>query len=715
MQLRTKTSAQNHAVFVLMFCVTVIFFSAAVFEFPRVFHLPFVLAQTGVTGTPVQTGAASTSVSTVYLVQPDTSVLEKVPTIQGQSAFEVHIATPANTQQPKFVSIELLEGSLTQGFLYCGLPIPGLEGAWTLTCDTTPYQDGLYSVRIHAYTSSDVSPTNELKLGRLSGTDYIDPVFGPIHIVNTYAFLSPLAGEVVKGAVPIRISLPGDANGVKFTETSLDGSVRNIQDAQRQTVSTVATEWQALWDTTGGIPDGNYAISAAVDTMGGIQRDGVISQSVKLQNHTALTCTSNWFCGDWSACTAGIQYQLCTDKGGCAPDRKEQRECLVQTSPAAPTNTNVQTNASILNSSTNASALNSNSSGSTANARSNPVPVSSQAFTPPVILITSPTAGAVLQGTVTLSVQVKGDIAKAVEFYRNDPNGQRNLYTGKAQNSNGVWVAKWSTDETINGAYELFARVQASNDQLFISDGVKVSIQNGIASPPPRTTPSTSQSTEGKDSDGDGIPDDVELRYGTNPFDPDSDHDGINDREQALLGVQGSNTNTAPTSALQQAVSSLSLEDPRTMGIENTKKLSLKAVSNVQTGEEGKKIVFQGLGPPDSLVTLFIYSSPLVVTTKTDASGNFTYILDKNLIDGKHEAYVTVTDSTGKITEKSSQFSFFVRQAQAVSEAEFLRGDVNVNQPNDALTNYIIISLMAVLGGFFVFVLIRMVKLRKPS
>ena len=37
-------------------------------------------------------------------------------------------------------------------------------------------------------------------------------------------------------------------------------------------------------------------------------------------------------------------------------------------------------------------------------------------------------------------------------------------------------------------------------------------------------------SADVKDSDGDGLSDDLESSYGTNPFNPDTDGDGSNDR-----------------------------------------------------------------------------------------------------------------------------------------------------------------------------------------
>ena len=53
-----------------------------------------------------------------------------------------------------------------------------------------------------------------------------------------------------------------------------------------------------------------------------------------------------------------------------------------------------------------------------------------------------------------------------------------------------------------------------------------------------RMTGTCGPATGGSDRDGDGIPDDVETRIGTNPDDPDTDHDSIRDGDE--LGTGGS-------------------------------------------------------------------------------------------------------------------------------------------------------------------------------
>ncbi len=81
--------------------------------------------------------------------------------------------------------------------------------------------------------------------------------------------------------------------------------------------------------------------------------------------------------------------------------------------------------------------------------------------------------------------------------------------------------------------------------------------------------------------------------------------------------------------------------------------------------EEIGKIFIKGIGPPDSEVVIFIYSTPIIVNTRTDSQGNWTYILEKELEDGRHEIYVASVDNTGKILARSSPAPF-IKEAAAV-------------------------------------------------
>ena len=175
------------------------------------------------------------------------------------------------------------------------------------------------------------------------------------------------------------------------------------------------------------------------------------------------------------------------------------------------------------------------------------------------------------------------------------------------------------------------------------------------------------------DSDADGLPDHEELRIGTNPFSADTDQDGYLDGDEVANGYDPMKTST------KEGVDKIMFSEPKTNGKENilyqVKEVDL--VKNEKSEVEGT--IFNGRALPNSFITLYIYSSPVVVTVKTDEDGNWSYVLNKELEEGNHEVYAAVTDNTGKITSKSKPFAF-VKTAQAVEQISSDAKSLNSNQ-----------------------------------
>ena len=152
-----------------------------------------------------------------------------------------------------------------------------------------------------------------------------------------------------------------------------------------------------------------------------------------------------------------------------------------------------------------------------------------------------------------------------------------------------------------------------------------------------------------KDSDQDGISDAEEIRLNTNPLNPDSDNDGFLDGVEYVNGF-----NPLDPSPAKKIV----YQDPRKA---KPKKSDIYIIEQVKTeslpyGQIGLKI--KGKGLPNSFVTLYIFSEPIVMVVKTDEKGNWEYILDKQIADGQHIVYAAVTNNTGEIEAKSEPFVF---------------------------------------------------------
>ncbi|MDD5749776.1 MAG: Ig-like domain-containing protein [Patescibacteria group bacterium] len=172
------------------------------------------------------------------------------------------------------------------------------------------------------------------------------------------------------------------------------------------------------------------------------------------------------------------------------------------------------------------------------------------------------------------------------------------------------------------------------------------------------------------DSDGDGLPDDLELYYGTDPFNPDTDGDGYLDGLEVM-----NNYNPLGEGLLLQErlffdellFDQIPLEHPQLRSSRISDDLALANLENLQDS-----IRLSGQAEAGTWILVYLYSDlPMVLLAKADVSGNWSYNLEKPLNDGYHKAYVTVNDNTGKIVRQSRPVSFFVQGAMALSASEY--------------------------------------------
>lgn len=177
-----------------------------------------------------------------------------------------------------------------------------------------------------------------------------------------------------------------------------------------------------------------------------------------------------------------------------------------------------------------------------------------------------------------------------------------------------------------------------------------------------------------KDSDEDGLSDEEEVRLGTNPLNPDSDGDGFLDGVEVTAGYNPSVPGPADKIIYQ---------DPEKVPPKKTDIYQVERVEKVvlERGEIGIKLVGRGL--PNSFLTLYIFSSPIIVIVKTNEKGQWKYVLDKPIKDGEHRVYVALTNNRGEIEARSEVFAFmkagidvfriFEAQTEAISPVETLK------------------------------------------
>jgi hypothetical protein len=168
------------------------------------------------------------------------------------------------------------------------------------------------------------------------------------------------------------------------------------------------------------------------------------------------------------------------------------------------------------------------------------------------------------------------------------------------------------------------------------------------------------------DEDKDGIIDYDEIHiYGTDPKKGDTNEDGISDGASILAGINPSEKNF--TGVTYEDAKKVTVAAVGSSQIFEVKKITPKlTVATEDKPEKIESVTFSGRALAHSFVTLYFYSTPIVVTVKTDDTGNWEYTIDRELEDGEHNVYVAMTDSGGKILVKTSPIPF-IKTANAIT------------------------------------------------
>ena len=195
-----------------------------------------------------------------------------------------------------------------------------------------------------------------------------------------------------------------------------------------------------------------------------------------------------------------------------------------------------------------------------------------------------------------------------------------------------------------------------------------------------------------KDTDQDGLSDyDEKYIYGTDPENPSTSGDDKSDSEKISSGLN-------PISG-----SKIDYQDPR-QDVDSyvTSAYRLEKVSLTKK-DEGEVLRFEGRSIPNSFVTLYIYSTPIIVTVKADANGDWSYELDHELENGEHQFYVATVNNSGKIIARSNPVTF-TKTAEAASIG-IVGIDVETSKAGDFFRDNFILIALAILIGVVVIAL----------
>lgn len=113
-------------------------------------------------------------------------------------------------------------------------------------------------------------------------------------------------------------------------------------------------------------------------------------------------------------------------------------------------------------------------------------------------------------------------------------------------------------------------------------------------------------------------------------------------------------------------------------------------------------LILSGEANPDSDVLVYVFSEPLVLTTQSDETGNWTYVLEDPLEPGDHEVYVAVED--GGEFVRSDAFTFSLAQ---VASTEDNPNGLSLSLNNNAdITIYVLGAAGTVVLGLVVFLIL---------
>lgn len=611
-------------------------------------------------------------------------------------------------------------------------------------CDMLSLENGTVYFGVRAFDDQGQELTLVNDSIYIPGDSEGNPRFGPFNIANSFSMDIPGIFDginyVVSGTGYWNAEISGAVESVYLSlegETSGGNSNYTLHLEEDVEPTNVYSIWHRVWDSVAW-ENGEYDVSLNFDTLHDAIRENVLTQTIVIDNELDFdrSCIPNWECAesDWSiVCTEdadGNFTRICSnpfDTENCPrvsppPYITELCDCTIWGCPDWPaecpagevlirtcTNECNQTNIQewVCDSSTVPPEEGSGEEQETASV-----------LVTPVIQMNGTLDGLIVPGPVTLYADIIEGEVHTLDFLYDLFGGSTSANTGlfactgnRLDTDPKTYQCTWDATDTENGLYTVYAKGFVANadgtvSEYVSSNSVQIEIDHGA---PPQEDEAIQQTDDGfapEETDttaGEIIPDEEFKSL-------ESEDDYLSEEERLEIDSQDISGGTViePTYLLVKKsdgkIVKIAFEEPLTKGIEVPSKLRVERVENFSPVIGKNQIVFRGRGPANTWVTLFIYSSPIVVKTKTDSNGNFVYTLDKNLFDGKHEVYVTVTDENGRIREKSTPLTFFIKRAQAVSEEEYLRGDVNVQDESaKVVSNYLFITI-----GIIVVVLVTL-------
>ena len=236
-------------------------------------------------------------------------------------------------------------------------------------------------------------------------------------------------------------------------------------------------------------------------------------------------------------------------------------------------------------------------------------------------------------------------------------------------------------------------------------------ISNKEAQPPVKKFVPVRTNDGVEDRDGDGVSDVEETRRGTNPTNPDTDGDGYTDSDEIKSGYNPLKFSAgdkgdkiefqSPKDVIVAAKAQATKEGkPYVAPRVQSKAYKVDKIERVKRDDGQGVTRLSGQALPNALITVYVFSDPIVVVVQTDNQGNWSYDLEQDLADGEHEAYVAVTDNIGQITAQSEPLPF-VKTAEAVTIRTAEAASVRPVSPMDRWKSSFVVIAVILMVSFF--------------
>lgn len=197
-----------------------------------------------------------------------------------------------------------------------------------------------------------------------------------------------------------------------------------------------------------------------------------------------------------------------------------------------------------------------------------------------------------------------------------------------------------------------------------------------------------------KDTDGDGLSDyDEKYIYKTDPENAYTVEGELNDAQKIQAGIN-------PIDPEGKLIEYQDPREDRKSVISKVHKLE-RVELVTKEGEEGKRLQLSGTALPNSYVTVYIFSTPTIVTVKTNARGEWSYTLDKELDNGQHDVYVATVDNSGRLIARSESIPI-TKSDEAATLGTFGIGEPSPAPNNFVQENFILIILSILLFAVIV-------------